>query len=1091
MRSIFIANRGEIAIRIAQAVAELGLESIGAFAEDEADGPHLAFVDRTAALPGKGARAFLDIDSVVGAAIAAGADAVHPGYGFLAESADFAEAVGKAGLTFIGPEPGTLAHLGNKIRARELAESLDVPVAEGLDRVRDAAEAEAFLERCGGAILLKAAAGGGGRGIRVVRDRADLAEAFEMASREAEAAFGLPDLYCERLIENARHIEVQVIGDGETATHAWERDCSLQRRHQKVVEIAPAPALDGAIRDTLIAAALKMAEATKYRGLGTFEFLVTADGTLAFIEANPRLQVEHTVTEAITGLDLVAIQIRIARGERLAGLGLAGGPPVPQGFAVEARVTLESLTEAGDFRPSGGTLAAYAPPGGAGIRVDGIGSAGYRTSPFYDSLIAKVIAHAPGGIEAALGRCERALSRFRIEGVETNSDWLRAVLRLEEIAAGRAHIRLIDEKAAALAEAARADRKTAAAPVAQADAKTARTEPDKILDGVPLVAPMAGTVHELPVAPGEVLSGRTVVAVLEAMKMQHAIRAGGPGRLVRLVADIGETVGEGDVLAVIEPAEGEDEASGPEEAVDLDRIRPDLAELLERKALLLDEARPERIGKRHALGKRSARENVARLCDPDSFVEYGDLAFAAQRARRSVDDLIRNTPADGLITGFGSVNGDLFGPQRSRTAVLAYDYTVLAGTQGLMNHTKKDRIFTVIERQRTPVVMYCEGGGGRPGDVDASDTSIAGLYCTTFAQNAALSGLVPMIGIGSGRLFAGNAALLGCCDAIIATKDACIGMGGPAMIEGGGLGVFRPEEVGPSNVQYPNGVIDILVEDEVAATEAAKAYLAFFQGELESWEEPDRRLLRHVIPENRLEVYDVHAAIEGIADIGSVLELRAGFAPGMVTAFARVGGRTVGIVANNPVHLAGAIDSDGADKAARFINLCDSHDIPILTLIDTPGMMVGPDIEKTALVRHCSRVFLAGANASVPIFSVILRKSYGLGAQAMAGGSFRSPLFIVGWPTAEIGAMGLEGAVRLGYRKELEAVVDDAERQALFERMVAEAYQRGKAINAASVLEFDTVIDPAETRKWIVAGLDAAPPRAPRSGKKRPFVDAW
>ncbi len=598
-------------------------------------------------------------------------------------------------------------------------------------------------------------------------------------------------------------------------------------------------------------------------------------------------------------------------------------------------------------------------------------------------------------------------------------------------------------------------------------------------------SPVSGLTASRPAGSGAVLF------VMEAMKMRHLIRAERGGTLRRLLAGPGDTAGEGDPLAVIDAAPDGAEAEAPEEAVDLDRVRPDLAELRARKALVLDEARPEAVARRRKLGKRTARENVSRLCDPGSFVEYGDLAVAAQRSRRGLEDLIRNTPADGLVTGFGAINSDLFGPDASRAAVMAYDYTVLAGTQGLMNHTKKDRMIGVIARQGTPVVMFCEGGGGRPGDVDAADTSIAGLYCPTFQHFARLSGRVPLVGIGSGRLFAGNAALLGCCDVVIATRDASIGMGGPAMIEGGGLGAFRPEEVGPTDMQAPNGVIDVLVEDEIEAVDVARAYLSYFQGRVGDWSAPDPRRLRHVVPENRLEAYDVRRAVDALADEGTVLELRAAFAPGMVTALIRVEGRPAGVIANNPMRLSGAIDSPAADKAARFMKLCDAFDLPLLTLVDTPGMMVGPDVERTALVRHCSRMFVAGANFEGPLMSVVLRKAYGLGAQAMMGGSTRAPLFCVGWPTAEIGAMGLEGAVRLGYRKELEAIADPAERQAAFDRMVAESYERGKAISAASVLEIDTVIDPADTRGWIVAALEAAPAPRPRTGKKRAYVDAW
>jgi acetyl-CoA carboxylase carboxyltransferase component len=356
---------------------------------------------------------------------------------------------------------------------------------------------------------------------------------------------------------------------------------------------------------------------------------------------------------------------------------------------------------------------------------------------------------------------------------------------------------------------------------------------------------------------------------------------------------------------------------------------------------------------------------------------------------------------------------------------------------------------------------------------------------------ARLSGLVPLVGVVSGRCFAGNAALLGCCDVIIATRSASIGMAGPAMIEGGGLGTFTPEEVGPTSVQGPNGVIDVLVEDEAEAVQVAKQYLSYFQGVLSDWQCADQRELRHAIPENRLRVYDIRSLIETLADLGSVLELRRQFAPGLVTAFIRIEGKPFGLLANNPMHLGGAIDAQAGDKAARFMQLCDAFDIPMLSLCDTPGFMVGPESEKQATVRHVSRMFVAAASLSVPFFTVVLRKGYGLGAQAMAAGSFHSPLFTIAWPSGEFGAMGLEGAVRLGYAKELAAVEDPAEREKLFDKMVAKAYQNGKAINMASFLEIDAVIDPQETRAWLLRGLNAAPRAMDREGKKRGFVDTW
>jgi acetyl-CoA carboxylase carboxyltransferase component len=424
---------------------------------------------------------------------------------------------------------------------------------------------------------------------------------------------------------------------------------------------------------------------------------------------------------------------------------------------------------------------------------------------------------------------------------------------------------------------------------------------------------------------------------------------------------------------------------------------------------------------------------------------------------------------------------------------MSYDYTVLAGTQGMRNHQKKDRLFEIAERRRLPVVVFAEGGGGRPGDVDMP--IIAGLDCRAFQYFAQLSGLVPLVGIASGYCFAGNAALLGCCDVVIATEDSSIGMGGPAMIEGGGLGVYAPGEVGPIDVQDANGVVDLRVPDDAAAVAAAKRYLSYFSRTDPSASEvrvPDQTRLRDLIPANRKRVYAVREVIDGLFDTGSVLELRRGFAPGMVTALARVDGRALGVIANDPSRLGGAIDADGADKAARFMGLCDAFGLPLLFLADTPGFMVGPESEQTATVRHFSRMFVTGANLRVPTGTVVLRKGYGLGAQAMAGGSFKAPLFCVGWPTSEFGAMGLEGAVRLGMRRELAAIEDPAERERAYEAMVATAYERGRGISMASYFEIDDVIDPADTRRWIATLFDGATPAWWQTpGKRRPNVDTW
>jgi acetyl-CoA carboxylase carboxyltransferase component len=540
-------------------------------------------------------------------------------------------------------------------------------------------------------------------------------------------------------------------------------------------------------------------------------------------------------------------------------------------------------------------------------------------------------------------------------------------------------------------------------------------------------------------------------------------------------------------VAIEASAEGEG-AESMAESFDLEHIRPDLAEVRQRHAYGLDQNRPDAVARRHGRGHRTARENIADLVDEGSFVEYGPLMVAAQRRRRTLQDLMEKTSGDGMVAGIGTVNAELFGRERSRVIAMSYDYMVLAGTQGHMNHLKKDRLFRIAEETQLPVVLFAEGGGGRPGDTDG--TGVAGLDCYAFNYFARLSGLAPLVGITNGYCFAGNAALLGCCDVIIATEGSNIGMGGPAMVEGGGLGVYRPDEIGPLDVQIENGVVDVAVKDEAEAVAVAKRYLAFFQGRVSSWSCEDQRILRHLIPENRLRVYDVRRVIEFLADTDSVLELRRGYGHGMITALARVEGRPLGILANNPAHLGGAIDSPAADKAARFIQLCDAFDIPMLFLCDTPGFMVGPEAEKSAQVRRFARLFVTAANVSVPFFTIILRKGYGLGAQAMAGGSFKVPLFTVSWPTGEFGGMGLEGAVKLGYRNELEAIADPAERKKTYDEMVARMYERGKAVSMAAAFEIDEVIDPAESRNWIIAALESAPVR-PRIGKKRPHIDTW
>lgn len=1000
---LLVANRGEVAVRVLRAAADLGIRTVAVYAEDDARSLHVTLADRAVAL--RGPSPYLDVDQLLDAA--EGCVAVHPGWGFLSENAAFARACSDRGLTFVGPSADVLELLGDKRRARELAASLGIPVLD--------APPGTFP------VMVKAVSGGGGKGMRAVFEPSELDGAVEACRAEALAAFGNDDVYFERLMPSARHVEVQLVGTSVIG----DRDCSLQLRHQKLVEIAPAPLLDPVLRKALHSAAVSIASAVGFTGVGTVEFLVSGD-SFAFLEVNPRLQVEHTVTEMVSGVDLVRTQLLLAWG------GDVDFKPHDRGAAVQVRVN----------QTSGGVLGAFAPPSGPGVRVDTHGYVGYRAGTRYDGLLAKLVVHGED-LDVALNRARRALGEFRIEGVPTNLEFLRGLLSRDIVGATTDFV--VEEPVSGMR------------------------------------APLAGTVVEV----------SADAVVLEAMKMQHVVRVSGD-----VLVSVGDTVSEGQVLA-----SGAGESTEDVAEVDPSVVRPDLGEVLARH----DFSRPEAEAKRHARGGRTARENIADLCS--EFVEYGGLAIAAQRQRRSLPDLIERTPADGLVAGIGVVNG-------SRVVAMSYDYAVLAGTQGMRNHQKKDRLFALAQQENLPVVLFAEGGGGRPGDTDHS--MVSGLDCGSFHAFAQLSGQVPLIGVVAGRCFAGNAVLLGTCDVIIAVEGANIGMGGPAMIEGGGLGVFRPEEIGPLDVQVPNGVVDVVVGSEEEAVAVAKKYLSYFQapagvprasaqpspppsggplnsilpdGTDNSWSCADQRLLRHAIPENRLRAYDVRAVIDTLADTGSVLELRAGFGKAIVTALVEVEGRPIAIIANDPRMNGGAIDADAADKCARFLQLADAFDLAVVSLTDTPGFMVGPDAERTATVRHLTRMVVTGANLTVPFGLVVLRKAYGLGAQAMAGGSLKVPRFAISWPTGEFGPMGLEGAIKLGFRKELDAIEDPDERRTRYDQMVAMAYEHGKALNVASVFEIDDVIDPADTRRWIATAL--APATSRPHGKKRPFIDTW
>ena len=1090
-KKILIANRGEIAVRLIRAAHDLDMATVAIYSHDDALALHVQLAEQSVCLNDTGPSAYLQITQIIAIAMAEQCDAIHPGYGFLSERADFAQACAQAGITFIGPKPEHLALFGDKAQARQLALQCGVPVMPGLNEATSLSQAQSFFQAQGGAgIMIKALGGGGGRGMRAVFNAEDLPNAFERCTSEALAAFGVEGVYVERLMARARHIEIQVLGDGQQMISLGERECSLQRRFQKLIEIAPSPNLEPALKDAITQAALRMAKACGYQSLGTFEFLVdtqASDVPWVFIEANPRLQVEHTVTEEVTGLDLVQLQIQVAAGQKVMDLGLPKAPVPTRGYAIQMRIGAETLLPDGSTLASSGTLSRLDLPCGPGLRVDTHGFTGATPSPHFDTLLAKLIVSRPtGSFEQTAKRAQRALQECRIEGLKTNLGLLRALVESPAFTSQEVHTRFIEEHLSTWVARAEQLSLNEVTGIAKAPLQTA------VAQSLPehqagVWAPMAAKLIQWEVQEGDLVPQGAAIAIIEAMKMEHVVLTEHAGRVLSLHMKPGNYLAPDELMLTLERTHVVQETQIHHEEQDFDAIREDLRSVQERHAFLWDDNRAAAVNKRHAQGGRTARENIAQLCDADSFMEYGALAIAAQTRRRTLEDLIANTPADGMVTGIGTVNASAYGPEKSRCVVMAYDYTVLAGTQGAGNHQKTDRMLSLAIKLKLPVVLFAEGGGGRPGDVDRP--VVAGLNNHTFSQFAALSGQVPLVGIVHGRCFAGNAALLGCSDVIIATKASNIGMGGPAMIEGGGLGTYPPEAIGPSDVQSRNGVIDILVDNEIEAVEKARQYLSYFQGQQKAWTQADQRQLRLAVPENRLRVYDIKQVIQTLCDEGSVMELRADFGVGIITVLARIEGRAVGIMANNPLHLGGAIDVEAADKSSRFMQLCNAHGLPLVSLTDTPGFMVGPEIEAQAQVRHTSRMFVVAAKLKVPFFAVVLRKGYGLGAQAMTAGGFDAPVFTISWPTGEFGPMGLEGSVRLGFRKELEAQPEGPQRDTLFNELVAERYAVGKALNMAQTLEIDAVIDPCETRSWIVRGLDSS--GALQGANLNGFIDTW
>jgi acetyl/propionyl-CoA carboxylase alpha subunit/acetyl-CoA carboxylase carboxyltransferase component len=1118
---ILIANRSEIACRLIRTYSLYSsIHTLALFTPSEKGATHVRLATTSVALPGEGPRSYLDAANIINIAKREGCWGIAPGYGFLSENAGLVRMCEEEGIIFIGPPSEQLELLGNKISARSIAAGAGIPVLEGIQNLSDQgatiADVLAFRERLrpSSKIILKAAAGGGGRGIRVIDDNLDeqaVRLAYEACQREAYASFGNGSLFAERYLHGAKHIEVQLLGDGTgEICHFWERECSLQRRNQKVVEIAPSHSITPRLRRVIVDAAVKLGKAVKLRSLATIEFLVeAATEEYYFMEANPRIQVEHTITEQINGIDLVDLQLQVALGRTLADLRMRREPAPPRLSSIQLRINTESIRQDGAVQPEAGTIRQGHFPTGAGIRVETALEAGrqYAVNPLFDSLLAKLIVTS-SSYDLALRLARWAINETRIVGCRTNQAFLMALLDVKAVQEGKSDILTIQENVEGLniATQARGDR-TSEQQISIIE-DPIRVERPVGSEG--LLAHITGVVTSIKVSEGDKITAGQELIILEAMKMEHSVRSAYNGIVVELAVTQGQQVNVGDAL-VFTSSDSESSSTNTHyvpETENPEKLRPELTELNERQSYLRYAGREADVQKRHANGYLTGRENLDLLVDKDSFIEYGALVVAAQRKRYPMSHLITRTSGDGIIVGWAKIDSH-------PVAIVIGDYLVLAGTQGHFHHQKLDRIFQSIIDHPAPLVLYAEGGGGRPGDTD--HLGMAGLKTPSFALMGEIKARgIPSVGVVNGYCFAGNAAFLGICDIVIATKgeskdglrrkSTTIGMGGQAMIEGGGLGRFEHESIGPVDVHMRSGGIDVLVDTEVDAAQLARKIVALFtHPQLSPAVSPytsDSLRLRTAVPplSSRRRAYDVRHVINLLLDDDSFIELCPEWGLSVLTGFGRINGHAVAIMASNSSSpLGGAIDVASGAKVNRILRLLIRlGGMHLLSLCDTPGFMVGPDFERSIEAQGAGSTYrcfgdwfgnsqefsLLGGR----VLGVVMRNGFGLGAQAMLGGGSLKNSMCVAWPSAIFGGMGIEGAVRLAYKKELEAIKDLEKRKKREQEMIDVMYNEGKALNMAMAAEIDSVIDPATTRKWLEQMVEVLPKRIPRYLKSKRFA---
>ncbi|MFI4976528.1 MAG: carboxyl transferase domain-containing protein [Caulobacterales bacterium] len=1110
---VLIANRGEIAIRVARAASALGVEQVSVFAPADALSLHTRATTQSRALgaaaAGDPVRAYLDIEALIAAAKETGCDCVHPGYGFLSENAAFAQRCADAGLVFIGPRPETLALFGDKTRARQLAQSLGVPIVPGSERaLQSAHDAIAVATELGYPVMLKAAAGGGGRGMRAVASAEEMPAAFARCQSEAQAAFGDGALFIEKIVERPRHIEVQVLADSHGGiVHLHERDCSVQLRHQKVVEIAPAPGLGADLRERILADAVRLAHAADYVNAGTVEFLVSPEqAEHYFIECNPRIQVEHTITEQVTGVDLVEAQFRIAAGETLRALGIADQSAVapPRGYAVQARIVATGA----------GVLTGYKEPTGPGVRVDSCGYLGYAPPPQFDPMFAKLIgsSNSTQSFASAVERTLRALGEFHIAGLPTNLRQLRAILSHPAVRAGDARTTLLAEHPELASHAGQATNASGALVLLEQQATAlgrghgalalpggaAPSASLAVPDGEQGVeCPMAGAIIEMAVEAGAEVSAGDTMMVVSAMKMETAVTAPCAGVITDLQPlGLGDEVAAGQIVASIAPSHRDGAQATPRD-YGAGSWAPMLAEVqalqdIAHRRLAPGSSDPGVVRQR-GRGKLTCRERIDMLLDEGTFREVGSLAgFASYDDEGGVADF---TPAN-HVGGWGRIDG-------RRSVVCADDFTSRGGHADGAIGAKSGYLDRLSIEFRCPSIRLLDGssGGGsvaamvpqqqKAGESAAKESSgaitagrprVAGgggsflpghLGSSMFAEQLAQVPVVNLllgsvVGIGAAK------AVLGHFSVMVRDIAQLFVAGPPVVSHAMGYDITK-EDLGDWRIHCRNGSVDNLAESEEEAAAMAKRFLSYLPSSV--YEAPpvlppgpgdpaDRREeeLFTIVPRKRTTTFDMRRAIRLMADKGSFFEIGPLWGTDQITGLIRMAGYPMGVIASDSRHVnGGALTADGCDKLRRHLDVCDLFHLPVLNLVDNPGFAVGLEHEIAGTIRKGGEWMIAFAQVRVPLFTVIMRRSFGV-----AGNNYATPRSGVSarvvWPAADVGGIPPEGGIEAAYKRQLAEAADPAALRAEINARIESA--RGP-VGPLNRFQMEEMIDPRDTRLWV------------------------